>query len=236
LIVGQYDEPAMAIMISMILSIAAQRPPGGAVFYVLDGTPADSGLAGTFQRLKSVLPHEVKIVEYRAVPQAVNEIAAEVKRRQEGDAGGAPDIYLFVYALQRYRVLRKAEDSFSFSSGDEEKAPDPGKQFAEILREGPPNGVHTVAWADTAVALDRTLDRQSMREFDNRILFQMAASDSSNLIDSPAANKLGFHRALAYSEEQGVVEKFRPYGLPERGWLEQVKQQLAPVSATSPAH
>jgi len=99
------------------------------------------------------------------------------------------------------------------------------------LREGPPNGVHVVAWADTAVALERTLDRGSMREFDNRVLFQMSATDSSNLIDSPAANKLGFHRALAYSEEQGVVEKFRPYGLPEQGWLQEVKEKLARTTA-----
>ena len=40
------------------------------------------------------------------------------------------------------------------------------------------------------------------------------------------ANKLGFYRALAYSEEQGTMEKFRPYALPEKQWLEQIKQQL----------
>ena len=230
LVIGQYDEPAMAMMVSMMLSIAAQRPPGSAVFYVMDGTPADSALAGVFRQVASALPHEVKHVEYRAVPQAMTEIAAEVQRRQESEPGNAPDVFVFVYALQRYRALRKSEDSFSFSSGDEEKAPDPGKQFAEVLREGPPNGVHVVAWADTAVALERTLDRGSTREFDNRVLFQMSAADSSNLIDSPAANKLGFHRALAYSEEQGVVEKFRPYGLPERGWLGQVKEMLGRAS------
>ena len=52
-----------------------------------------------------------------------------------------------------------------------------------------------------AAAVERTLDRASLREFDNRVLFQMSASDSSNLIDSPLANKLGANRALAYSEE-----------------------------------
>jgi hypothetical protein len=230
LLVGQYEEPAMAVMCAMMTSIAAQRPPGGAVFYVLDGTPADSPLAGLFVQLRAALPHDVKLIDYRAVPQAIAEIAAEAQRRQESEQPGAPDIFLFVYALQRYRALRKSEESFSFSAGDEEKAPDPGKQFAEILREGPPFGIHVVAWADTAVALDRTLERQSMREFDNRVLFQMSASDSSNLIDSPAANKLGFHRALAYSEEQGITEKFRPYGLPDAAWLEQVKQRLSTVA------
>ena len=87
--------------------------------------------------------------------------------------------------------------------------------------------MHVIAWADTAVAVDRTLDRHALREFDHRVLFQMSATDSSNLIDSPAANKLGLHRALAYSEEQGVTEKFRPYALPDRAWLQRVKEQLS---------
>ena len=71
------------------------------------------------------------------------------------------------------------------------------------------------------------MDRGAMREFDNRILFQMSANDSSNLIDSPAANKLGFHRALAYSEEQGVLEKFRPYALPDSDWYSEARSALA---------
>jgi hypothetical protein len=100
------------------------------------------------------------------------------------------------------------------------------KQFADLLREGPGLGIHILTWADTPAAVDRTIDRVSMREFDNRVLFQMSANDSSNLIDSPAANKLGFHRALAFSEEQGVLEKFRPYALPGKAWLDQVAAAL----------
>jgi DNA segregation ATPase FtsK/SpoIIIE, S-DNA-T family len=77
------------------------------------------------------------------------------------------------------------------------------------------------------VSIDRTLDRGSMREFDNRLLFQMSANDSSNLIDSPAGNKLGMFRALAYSEEQGVFEKFRPYGMVDKTWLEYLRSKFA---------
>jgi hypothetical protein len=54
----------------------------------------------------------------------------------------------------------------------------------------------------------------------------MSSADSSNLIDSPAANLLGYHRALYYSEEQGTLEKFRPYAALDPAWLEQVKTQL----------
>ena len=66
-----------------------------------------------------------------------------------------------------------------------------------------------------------------MRELDHRVLFQMSANDSSNLIDSPAANKLGANRALSYSEEQGVMEKFRPYGFADKAWLEEFRAKLA---------
>ena len=45
----------------------------------------------------------------------------------------------------------------------------------------------------------------------------MSANDSSTLIDTPAASKLGENRALYYSEEENRIEKFRPYGLPEAG-------------------
>lgn len=123
-------------------------------------------------------------------------------------------------------MLRKSEDSYSFSADDEAKSTPADKLFSTILREGPALGIHTIAWCDTPASVERTFDRTTMREFDHRILFQMSATDSSNLIDSPAANKLGFHRALAFSEEQGTLEKFRPYALPPKPWFEWLRDQL----------
>ncbi len=61
----------------------------------------------------------------------------------------------------------------------------------------------------------RWLDRQSLRDIEARVLFQMSATDSSNLMDSSAATQLGPHRAIVYSEDQGRAERFRPYGLPD---------------------
>ena len=62
--------------------------------------------------------------------------------------------------------------------------------------------------------VSRMLDRQSLRDFEMRVLFQMNANDSSSLMDTPEASRLGVHRALFYDEGQGRMEKFRPYGLP----------------------
>ena len=122
-------------------------------------------------------------------------------------------------------MLRKSEEAFSFNSDEEKKTP-PDQQFAELLRDGAQLGIHVIAWCDTPANVERALDRASLREFDHRILFQMSANDSSNLIDSPLANRLGFHRALAFSEEQGTMEKFRPYALPDSEWLTRVKTTL----------
>ena len=54
----------------------------------------------------------------------------------------------------------------------------------------------------------------------------MSANDRRTLIDSPAANKLGFYRALSFSEEQGTKEKFRPHALPESAWLDHIASKL----------
>ncbi len=227
LMVGQRDDAAIAMMAAALIALASQQAPDTARFVILDGSPTDAPWATYMPRLSEILPHPTKLVGWRDVPEAIAELADELKARQESDDPRAPAIYVLVYALQRYRMLRRREDDFSFSSDEEGKAPNPDKQFAELLREGPPLGLHVLTWADTPASLERTLDRQSMGEFDNRILFQMSAADSSNLIDSPIANKLGFYRALFYSEEQGLLEKFRPYALPDEAWLEQVRKLLA---------
>ena len=225
LIVGQQDEQAMSTMVASAISLAAQLPPDRASFILLDGTPTDSFLAGHMPKALEAMPNELKQIEYRNVENAINELADELKRRQD-EEGNHPAIFLLINGLQRYRSLRKGDDEFSFSMSDEPKKASASKQFVELLKEGPNYGIHTIAWVDTLASIERTLDRGLMREFDNRILFQMSSNDSSNLIDSPVANKLGFFRALAYSEEQGVMEKFRPYGLPPAEWLEEIGEKL----------
>jgi hypothetical protein len=227
LIVGQNEETGLAMIGMSMISLAAQLPPAALTFYLLDGAPADSAAFGAIPRVAASQPNPYKLIDYRHVPDAMNELAMEMRRRHEADAVHDPAIVLMIYGMQRYRALRKTEETFNFSASDSpNKISDPSKDFAEILRDGPAVGIHVIAWVDTATALDRTLDRASMREFDNRVLFQMSAADSSNLIDSPAANKLGTFRAVAFSEEQGTLEKFRPYAIPDSEFLSEIKKRL----------
>ena len=208
LITGQRDDAALGVAAASIKSLAAQNKD--ARYIILDGSPAGSTTEGKLTALADELGIDYIDVPLKAVDETFGALSEELKERTENDVVDAPPVFIVLYGLHRYRSLRKGEDDFSFSM-DAEDTPKPDKVFAELLREGPVYGIHTIAWVDTLASLERACDRATVREFDNRVLFQMSMTDSSNLIDSPAANQLGFHRALFYSEEQGVLEKFRPY-------------------------
>jgi hypothetical protein len=225
LIVGQRDEVAMNLMAGALVGLAAQLPSKSAQFVILDGGAPDSSQASPLARVASALPHTCRLVPWREVPEVIAELAQEVQRRVQAQEHDAPEIILIVYGLQRYRALRRNEDALSLSF-DEKAEPRPEVQFSELLREGPSVGIHVLAWADTLSTLERIVDRQTLREFDHRVLFQMSAADSSNLIDSPSANQLGLHRAILFSEEQGGLEKFRPYDTLQDDWLAYVRGKL----------
>ncbi len=226
LMVGQGDEMTLGMFEMSMIALATQHDPNGVRFVLLDGSPVDSPFAGRLGKIANVIPHRVTEVAGRDLAKTIREIAAEVERRQQrGDGSDAAKIFLFVYDIQRFRDLRKSDDDFGFGGGGygEKKADPPSKLFALILREGPPLGVHTIVWCDSLNNLNRTFDRQGLREFEMRVLFQMSANDSSTLMDMPTASKLGPNRALFFSEEEGRLEKFRPYGLPADEWLNDVK-------------
>jgi len=230
LMVGQQDESALAMFATALTSLAAQCAPTGgrnsARFVILDGTPVDSPRAGFLEQATAGFPHGVRHVKWRDVEDAIRELGQELDRRREGNQTDDPGIFLVIYGLQRYRMLRTSDD-FSFSSMSDEDTPvSAEKIFAEILREGSPLGIHTLVWCDTVTNLTRTLDRSGLREFEMRCLFQMGAADSTQLIDTPVAARLGVRRALFHSEEEGILEKFRPYALPEDAWLREAAVRL----------
>jgi hypothetical protein len=238
LLVGQQGEAAASLFASSLISLAAHQPLAAGTNHGGPGchlVGAGAG-EGTGEALLAQLPQRLDLTVHsigaRQLPEVLADLAGEVDRRhKEGDLRSPPR-FLFVFGLQRFRDLRRAEDDFGFSRRGEER-PSPAKLFANVLREGPAVGVFTVVWCDTLNNLNRSVDRPGLREFEMRVLFQMSAADSSNLIDSPAATKLGLNRAFFYQEEQGRVEKFRPYGPPTEDWLESVRQRLA---ATRPQH
>jgi hypothetical protein len=230
-IVGQQPEAALGMLATGVISLAANpRAPGNGSalprFFVLDGHQADAPKTGPLAQLPDVLPEPVRLGGWRDLSGVLAELTAELERRQQAASADAPAVYLVLHGLQRFRDLRRQEDDFSFMSRSEEPSVTADKLLATLLREGSALGLHTLIWCDTLNNLQRALDRQAMRELSMRVVFQLSVADSSNLIDNPAASKLGLHRALFASEEDGRLEKFRPYGVPSEQWLAWVRQQL----------
>ncbi len=232
MVVGQSDLPATALMAMTMASIAMQRSPADAKFVLLDGTPADDPKFGLLGSVAASLPHETKVVPWRETEDAIRSVAEEVAARQAGGDDRA-SIFLVVHGLQRYRQLRRNEDDYGSNTDTATASVD--KLFGLILKEGAPLGVHVIVWCDTVASLQRSLDRNAIREFDWRAMFQLSTTDSSTLIDSPVASRLGPQRALLYSEELGTIEKFRPWLLPTEEFLRRLSTALAAKSATTSA-
>lgn len=62
------------------------------------------------------------------------------------------------------------------------------------------------------------------RRFTTAPMDALRATISSEL-DTPAAARLGQDRACLYSEDEGRLEKFCPYGLPSAEWLATLGKQ-----------
>ncbi|MCX7419828.1 MAG: FtsK/SpoIIIE domain-containing protein [Planctomycetia bacterium] len=205
---------------------------GCAQFIILDGSIGNAVSSQTWLQLQQVLPHEMRIGDPRDVPEILTGLAAEMSRREKSASRDHAPIFVVVFNVGRFRDLRKSDDDFGFSmsSGGEKKV-SPSKMFLDLLKNGPGLGIHWLIWSDTYNNVSRWFSSQTLREFELRIVFQMSASDSSNLIDSPVAGRLGTNRAILHMVDQGSNEKFRPYGPPPPEWLDDVARRWQTLAA-----
>ncbi|HEY3762754.1 MAG TPA: FtsK/SpoIIIE domain-containing protein [Verrucomicrobiae bacterium] len=218
LIVGQSEERSLTIMAVALASLAAQFPRESAKFYLFDATPPGFSERDFLERVSRAGRGEVIPVGNANLSEAMAGLAEEMKKRSEGSV--APEIFLLINGLQNFKKLRQ-EDEFSFSSSSSD-APNPGAILQNLINEGPALGVHIIVTCDTYNNVNRFLGRKTLQEFEMRVLFQMSASDSASLIDSPDAGSLGLHRALYYNDREGYTEIFRPYARPGNDWVEKI--------------
>jgi energy-coupling factor transporter ATP-binding protein EcfA2 len=226
LIVGQREDLGVSLLAMSIVSLAAAHDPhqGGGLgraarFVVFEPAIAEEKPDILLANIAPSLPHETELVGRLGVGDAIQRLADEVRRRIDEQVLDGEAVYVIIRDLARFRELRRNEADFGYSSfGGEQKAT-PAQNLVALLKDGPPVGVHVLIWCDSLTNLQRTFERGTLKEFELRVLFQMSGSDSSQLVDSPAAVKLGPQRALFIHEETGTLEKFRPYAFPGGEWL-----------------
>jgi S-DNA-T family DNA segregation ATPase FtsK/SpoIIIE len=242
LVVGQREDLGASLLAMSLVSLAAglDPHPGGGLgrpgrFVLFEPAIAEEKPDIMLERLAAHLPHEIEVVGRLAVGDACRRLAGEVKRRLDEQVLDGEAVFVIVRDLARFRELRKGDGDFGFSFGGGEKEAGPADNFMTVLRDGPTVGIHTLIWCDSLTNLQRTFDRTALREFELRVLFQMSSSDSSQLVDSPLAAKLGPQRALFVHEETGTLEKFRPYAFPTPEWLADVGGRMRSRPQGDPA-
>jgi hypothetical protein len=216
LIVGQNREAAAATCAAVMVGLAARLGPGALRLVSLDGEDREGPFALQHRALEAALPQQPVRHEARAGAEALEELAGLLERRQSGADAGRSPVLLTVFALQRLRALRPDDDFGGGSSSS------PSERFAHLLANGPEYGIHALVWCDALTSVQRALGRKALRDFDQRILFQMSAADSAELIDDDGASKLGLHTALLIAQGEGLREKFRPFSLPEGPLVERL--------------
>ncbi len=209
LIVGADDPQAAAVINAIAASFLRgthQRSPQ--LICIQGAKPTDTQtlkLGAQWQHLHA----ELKLVDNRGTDALLKEVHELLQLRIDGADSPEPmsPILLSLLQIGRLRSLRRDDDFASF--GETQLTPD--KQLEEILRDGPSHGIHTLLWAESYSTVNRWLSRTALREIEIRILMQMSGNDSTNLIDSLAASRLGEHVMLVLDEATGQEQKFRPF-------------------------
>jgi hypothetical protein len=225
LVVGQSEERTTTILAVALVSLAAQFPKAAARFVLFDSTPPGFPQREFLERVVKAVPHETVQASNSNLAEVMAALAEELKQRAENESSG-PEIFVLIQGLQNFKKLR-AEDEFSFSSSDSGGLPNPAATLMSLITEGSACGIHVIVTCDTYNNVSRFLGRKALSEFEMRVVFQMSASDSASLIDSPNAATLGLHRALYYNDREGSLETFRPYAQPDGEWIENLARQPA---------
>lgn len=224
LIVGQREEAALSMVGLGLIALAAQQPKAAARFLVFDCSAPDSAEGKFLEQVAALIPHETKIIRAGDVDEIMTTLAGEQQTRTEQAGASGPETFLLVHGLQRNKKL-KFDEEMSFSL-DASAGANPGLQFNKLICEGASLGFHVIATCDSYNNVMRFLSRKALSEFEMRVVFQMSANDSASLIESPQANDLGLHRAILFNGQEGWTETFRPYALPDAGWLAEVGEKL----------
>ena len=217
MVVGQDEGCAANLLASMIVGVVdAMKPPressGLPPVWLLDGArKEDASMSQLVTVLRERPAGTIQIADVRGLDSAMESLQAELDRRSALPDDLHPSIVIAVANIARFRELRKGEE---YSFGDDTGGPaKPDAVLANLLRDGPALGMHVWLWADSAGTLTRWISRQALRDIELRILMQMSASDSNQLIDSNTANRLDRYVVLVHDDVEGKAIKLRPYAL-----------------------
>ncbi len=228
LVVASEDRMVAPVLTALAASLARGTQ---SQFFVLQGAKPTDAWALKLPTLWRDLASDVQLYDSRSSEACLKRVHELLQKRmqtsdnpaepQAGDSEealqAASPVLLAIMQIGRLRELRRDDDFGMGGFGESELKPD--KRLEEILRDGPSYGVYTLIWGENYSTISRWLSRTALREMEIRLLMQMSGNDSTHLIDSIAASRLGEHVMLAYDEATGLEQRFRPFN-PQ--WIEAI--------------
>ena len=211
------SEARAGIVSTLVSSIYKSHRDLGVVYF--DGTRVDDGISLTPWFEEAGIPAEV--LKVRDSENKIRELAEIVAGRDE--EASDPPILVVIDPLERYRDFRQ-DDSFNFSLDNPGGGTSAALALRDLMKDGPSVNVFTILCCNQPETLARWLPRQSHHDLELRVLGRLNASDSSMLIDSPAAAELTTATMLLYDDSEGRITKFRQCDPPDAG---DVKKWLA---------
>lgn len=198
-----------AVVANVILSAVARR----ADVDVVDFLPIDEGLEHFVAPL--IEASVISVSRRRQVPDLLERIGAEVRRRVDEDDTSSPAKLLTLYGMHRARDFD--QDSVDYDS--DASLP---SVLMQVLRDGPEVGIHTFMWFDTVASISRRLPGGAVREASWRLAGRMSADDSNALIDNDAASTLREQQLVATNEDRGVFQRCTTISVPPTEWIKEL--------------
>lgn len=228
LVIGEreHEERTIGILMSSLLSIAAQQSAQFAKFFIFNVTDVGDTWHDLPQILKDNLPHKVTLITRDMAKLVIQDISSELDARRQKESND-PAIYIAILGLHYINSFRVQKSEKSFDYKEKIKDAPSNEILLNILKYGSEKGIHTLLWYNRYTDLRQFFDADIRDLCDMKVAFQASESDSRAIIDSDAATKLGNNRAILYDKPKSSVEKFIPYEPPTPEWLEQQCQIIS---------
>ena len=205
LLVGDEAEayPALTVAMTILSREAAE-------VHICDFGAVDAPWAPALELLAGA--NKVAVVRSRQAAETLTNLAEVVQERiRLQDYKSAP-LVLIVAGMHRAREFDALDDS-SLNG-----------VLEAVLRDGPDVGVHTVAWCDRLVSLDRRLSSAGQREFGLRLLGAMSKEDSYRLIDSDLASQLQPSQMVFDDHDRARTSRLRRFQQPPIEWVSRIAE------------
>lgn len=182
---------AVGLVQGMAISLALQHPSGNARFYLINGldqSVANQNGIPQWLRLMERFGFPVEMVSQKKAPAFFVNLSNEIKATQDDE----DNHYILALAMDRCSGMTEpiGSDIFNPISG--------ASAFQELLKSGPPKGVHTIAWWSNVAMYRDHIGFNGDGYIDTKILLRLDDATSKNVLGPFVQWGGASHRALIH--------------------------------------